>query len=56
MVSNGFSIGDPDPLGMLDVVGFDSATPQLVSDSPAAQSEEAGRPSSRPGGRPALAG
>jgi 60 kDa SS-A/Ro ribonucleoprotein len=32
MVSNGFSIADPaDPL-MLDVVGFDTATPQLISD------------------------
>ena len=32
MVSNGLSIavaGDP---GMLDVVGFDTATPQLISD------------------------
>jgi 60 kDa SS-A/Ro ribonucleoprotein len=32
MVSNGFSIADPDDQGMLDVVGFDSATPQLISD------------------------
>ena len=32
MVSNGFSIADPNDPGMLDVVGFDSATPQLVSD------------------------
>jgi 60 kDa SS-A/Ro ribonucleoprotein len=32
MVSNGFSIADPDDPGMLDVVGFDSATPQLVSE------------------------
>jgi 60 kDa SS-A/Ro ribonucleoprotein len=32
MVSNGFSIADPDDPGMLDVVGFDSATPQLISD------------------------
>jgi 60 kDa SS-A/Ro ribonucleoprotein len=32
MVSNGFSIADPDDTGMLDVVGFDTATPQLVSD------------------------
>jgi 60 kDa SS-A/Ro ribonucleoprotein len=32
MVSNGFSIADPDDPGMLDVVGFDTATPQLVSD------------------------
>jgi 60 kDa SS-A/Ro ribonucleoprotein len=32
MVSNGFTIADPHDAGMLDVVGFDSATPQLVSD------------------------
>jgi 60 kDa SS-A/Ro ribonucleoprotein len=32
MVANGFSIADPDDPGMLDVVGFDTATPQLVSD------------------------
>ena len=32
MVSNGFSIADPTDPGMLDVVGFDTATPQLVSD------------------------
>jgi 60 kDa SS-A/Ro ribonucleoprotein len=32
MVSNGFSIADPADLGMLDVVGFDTATPQLISD------------------------
>jgi 60 kDa SS-A/Ro ribonucleoprotein len=32
MVSNGFSIADPADPGMLDVVGFDTATPQLVSD------------------------
>jgi 60 kDa SS-A/Ro ribonucleoprotein len=32
MVSNGFSIADPnDPL-QLDVVGFDTATPQLIAD------------------------
>jgi 60 kDa SS-A/Ro ribonucleoprotein len=31
-VSNGFSIADPNDPGMLDVVGFDTATPQLVSD------------------------
>jgi 60 kDa SS-A/Ro ribonucleoprotein len=29
---NGFSIADPNDPGMLDVVGFDTATPQLVSD------------------------
>ncbi len=32
MVSNGFSIADPQDQGMLDVVGFDTATPQLISD------------------------
>jgi len=32
MVSNGFTIADPEDAGMLDVVGFDTATPQLMSD------------------------
>jgi 60 kDa SS-A/Ro ribonucleoprotein len=32
MVSNGFSIADPADQGMLDVVGFDTTTPQLISD------------------------
>ncbi len=32
MVANGFSIADPDDAGMLDIVGFDTATPQLISD------------------------
>lgn len=32
MVSNGFSIADPGDGGMLDVVGFDTATPQLLAD------------------------
>jgi 60 kDa SS-A/Ro ribonucleoprotein len=32
VVSNGFSIADPNDPGMLDVVGFDTATPQLISD------------------------
>src|SRR6185437_5977191 len=32
MTSTGFSIADPDDAGMLDVVGFDAATPQVVSD------------------------
>jgi 60 kDa SS-A/Ro ribonucleoprotein len=32
MVSNNFSIADPADPGMLDVVGFDTATPQLISD------------------------
>ena len=31
MVSNGFSIADPKDAGMLDVVGFDTATPQLMA-------------------------
>ena len=31
MVSNGFSIADPDDAGMMDVVGFDTAVPQLMS-------------------------
>lgn len=32
MVSNGFTIADPNDSGMLDVVGFDTATPQLISE------------------------
>lgn len=32
MASNGFTIADPTDLGMLDVVGFDGATPQLISE------------------------
>ena len=32
MVSNGFSIADPADRAMLDVVGFDTATPQLIAD------------------------
>ena len=32
MVSNGFTIADPADAGMLDVVGFDTATPQLMAD------------------------
>lgn len=32
MASNGFSIADPDDAGMLDVVGFDAATPGLIAD------------------------
>ena len=32
MTSNGFSIADPDDAGILDVVGFDTATPQVISD------------------------
>ena len=32
MTSNGFSIANPDDAGMLDVVGFDTSTPQLIGD------------------------
>jgi 60 kDa SS-A/Ro ribonucleoprotein len=32
MTSNGFSIADPTDGGMLDVVGFDTATPQLIAE------------------------
>ena len=32
MASNGFSIADPNDPGQLDVVGFDTATPQLIAD------------------------
>jgi 60 kDa SS-A/Ro ribonucleoprotein len=32
MVANKFSIADPNDPGMLDVVGFDTATPQLISE------------------------
>lgn len=32
MVANRFSIADPRDSGMLDVVGFDTATPQLITD------------------------
>ncbi len=32
MTSNGFSIADPNDSGMLDVVGFDTNTPQVISD------------------------
>lgn len=31
LVSNGFSIADPDDAGMLDVVGFDAAVPPLLA-------------------------
>jgi 60 kDa SS-A/Ro ribonucleoprotein len=31
MVANPFTIADPNDAGMLDVVGFDSATPQIIS-------------------------
>jgi 60 kDa SS-A/Ro ribonucleoprotein len=32
MVSNGFSIADPNDAGMLDVVGFDTSTPGLMTE------------------------
>ena len=32
MTSNGFSIADPDDGGMLDVVGFDTATPNVLAE------------------------
>ena len=32
MVSNQFTIADPDDAGMMDVVGFDTSTPALMSD------------------------
>jgi len=32
MVANRFTIADPNDAGMLDVVGFDTAVPQLISD------------------------
>lgn len=32
MIANEFSIADPNDPGMLDVVGFDSATPQIISE------------------------
>jgi 60 kDa SS-A/Ro ribonucleoprotein len=32
MASNGFTIADPNDAGMLDVVGFDTATPQVIND------------------------
>ena len=31
MVSNGFTIADPEDAGMMDVVGFDSAAPSVIS-------------------------
>jgi 60 kDa SS-A/Ro ribonucleoprotein len=32
MVSNGFSIADPDNAGMLDVAGFDTVTSAVIAD------------------------
>ena len=31
MVSNGFSIANPSDPGMLDVVGFDTGTPEVIA-------------------------
>lgn len=36
MVANDFTIADPNDTGMLDVVGFDTATPQVISQFAAA--------------------
>jgi len=32
MTSNGFTLADPNDRGMLDVVGFDTSVPVVVSD------------------------
>ncbi len=32
LVSNGFSIADPEDAGMLDIGGFDTAAPALIAD------------------------
>jgi len=32
MEANDFTIADPDDAGMLDVVGFDTAAPSVMSD------------------------
>lgn len=32
MVSNGFTIADPNDAGMMDVVGFDTSTPSVIAD------------------------
>ena len=32
MMSNGFTIADPSDAGMLDIVGYDTATPQVMAD------------------------
>lgn len=31
MASNSFTIADPNDPGMLDIVGFDSAAPEVIS-------------------------
>ena len=52
MVSNGFSIADPEDGGMLDVVGFDSAAPQLIADFAVSQRPHTEEPCSRGDGIP----
>jgi 60 kDa SS-A/Ro ribonucleoprotein len=42
MVSNGFTIADPNDAGMLDVVGFDTATPSVIADFAGAVSTRRG--------------
>jgi 60 kDa SS-A/Ro ribonucleoprotein len=32
MTATGFTVADPNDAGMLDVVGFDTATPNLIAD------------------------
>ena len=32
MVSNGFTIADPSDAGMIDIIGFDTATPSVIAD------------------------
>jgi 60 kDa SS-A/Ro ribonucleoprotein len=32
MTSNGFTLADPNDRGMLDVVGFDTSVPAVISD------------------------
>jgi 60 kDa SS-A/Ro ribonucleoprotein len=46
MVSNGFTIADPNDGGMLDVVGFDTATPTIIGDF--ARGEAAGDGTAEP--------
>ena len=42
MVSNGFSIADPEDAGAMDVVGFDTAAPQLIAGFVSGGEAEAG--------------
>jgi 60 kDa SS-A/Ro ribonucleoprotein len=49
MVSNGFSIADPNDGGMLDVVGFDTATPSVIADFASGAASFARRGRSREG-------